>query len=75
VTASGVSIVQMNIVIEQINAIFMVPVIFMLLFLSVKKGILPEEHRVKGWYAWLLGVVFASVSIIAVYCTVSPLWS
>ena len=26
-----------------------VPVIFTLLVLALRKGVLPEEHRVKGW--------------------------
>ncbi len=71
VTVSGVSIVRLNIFIEQLNAIFMVPVIGGLFFLASRRGILPEEHRVKGPYAWLIGTVFLIVAVFSVYCTVT----
>ena len=42
-----------------------------LFFLASRRGILPEEHRVKGPYAWLIGTFFLIVAVFSVYCTVT----
>ena len=73
VTVSGASIVHMNIAIEVLNGVFMVPVICALFVLATKKGLLPEEHRVKGWYAWMIGTVFVVISVVSIYGAVLTL--
>lgn len=48
-------LVHLNVAIEVMNALFL-PIVLTFLFLLARK-VLPDKHRLKGWYAILVGTV------------------
>eukprot|EP00746_Dinoflagellata_sp_MGD_P167032 gnl/MRDRNA2_/MRDRNA2_97337_c0_seq1.p1 gnl/MRDRNA2_/MRDRNA2_97337_c0~~gnl/MRDRNA2_/MRDRNA2_97337_c0_seq1.p1 ORF type:complete len:530 (+),score=56.48 gnl/MRDRNA2_/MRDRNA2_97337_c0_seq1:74-1663(+) len=69
ITVSGVNIVWLNISVQIANGMLMPPVVFALWLLCSSGEVLPEEHRIKGWYKWLLLIVFLLCSVICWYST------
>lgn len=55
IVSSHISLIKLNVAIQVLNAI-MLPVILGFLFL-LAWVILPQEHRLSGWYAVLVGVI------------------
>ncbi|MDD3289213.1 MAG: divalent metal cation transporter [Alphaproteobacteria bacterium] len=60
--ASGFPLVKLAVGVEVMNALLL-PIVLGFLFLLARKA-LPEDHRIKGWYAVVVGMV---VSITAVF--------
>merc|ERR1711924_154534 len=56
------NLVQLNVAIEVLNAILLLPVLGFLFALSVTA--LPEEQRLQGAAAWFYGCVFAFVVLL-----------
>jgi len=54
--------VALNVWVQVMNATLLPLVLGLLYMLAIKA--LPEEHRIKGWYAILVGIVFSVVSLI-----------
>lgn len=59
--------VVLNVQVEILNAVLMPFVVGFLTFLACKEGVLPENHRVKGWYKWMLITVFFICSAFSWY--------
>lgn len=55
VVSSHISLIKLNIAIQVLNAI-MLPIVLGFLFVLACK-ILPQEHKLSGWYAILVGVI------------------
>ncbi len=53
--ASGVDLVGLSVGVEVMNALLLPIVLGFLYMLGLKA--LPDEYRLKGWYAWLVGVI------------------
>lgn len=71
VTVSGVNLVSLNLCIETLNSVFMPVVVLLIFMLASSRSILPERHRLRGWYKGLLGCVFSVVSLFSLYCAAS----
>lgn len=56
--------VEISVLVEFVNGVLMPPVVFALWYLSAYT--LPEEHKLHGWYKWLLFVLFAICSVFCV---------
>jgi len=63
--ASGVNLVNLSVAVEVMNALLLPIVLGFLYMLSVRA--LPEAHRLKGVYAWLVGVIAAATAGFGVY--------
>ena len=53
--ASGIDLVGLSVGVEVMNALLLPIVLGFLYMLGLKA--LPEEHRLRGWYAWLVGAI------------------
>jgi NRAMP (natural resistance-associated macrophage protein)-like metal ion transporter len=53
--ASGVDLVGLSVGVEVMNALLLPIVLGFLYMLGLKA--LPDEYRLKGWYAWVVGVI------------------
>ena len=62
---SGVNLVNLNIAIEVMNALLL-PIVLGFLFLLAIKA-LPEEHKLKGAYMWMVFIILGITAIFAVY--------
>jgi Mn2+/Fe2+ NRAMP family transporter len=58
--ASGVNLVSLSVAVEVVNALLL-PVVLGFLFLLARKA-LPEEHRLRGLYAWIAGLVMLATA-------------
>jgi len=58
--ASGINLVNLSVGIGVMNALLLPIVLGFLFMLSVKA--LPENYRLKGWYAWCVGIIIAVTS-------------
>ena len=50
---------------QVLNAVSLPVVLFFLFRLSTRDGVLPPEHRLRGWYAVFVGFMFVVVSLVA----------
>ena len=57
-------LVKLNVAINVLNA-FLLPIVLLFLFLLASK-VLPGKYRLRGWYAWVVGIVMAVTSIFGV---------
>lgn len=57
VVASGVNLVNLSIGVQVVNALLL-PIVLGLLFLLARQA-LPERYRLKGAYAWIVGIIMA----------------
>jgi len=67
--SSNIQLVNLNVAIEVMNALLL-PIVITLLYLLAYK-ILPEEYRLKGWYAIVVGIILFTTCIFGV---VSGVW-
>jgi Mn2+/Fe2+ NRAMP family transporter len=70
--ASGVNLVKLSVAVEVVNALLL-PIVLGFLFALARKA-LPAEHSLKGWYAWLVGVVMAITAGFGVYAGIAGLF-
>jgi len=68
--ASKSAIIQINITVEVFNGLLLLPVLLFLYLLARRS--LPEEWRLKGWYAVVTGVLFSTIVLL---CWISILLS
>ena len=68
---SGVNQIQLPITIGVVNALLL-PVVLLLLFLLAQR-VLPDEHRLKGLYAVLVGTCFIVAAALGLYAGISGL--
>lgn len=57
VSSQLIGMVKLNIIIQIINGVLMPPVVGCVFYLAARRGILPEEHRVKGARAVVVAVL------------------
>jgi NRAMP (natural resistance-associated macrophage protein)-like metal ion transporter len=67
--ASGVNLVGLSVGVEVMNALLL-PIVLGFLYLLALKA-LPEEHRLKGAYAWGVGAVVAVTAGFGVYAGIT----
>jgi len=60
IVASGVNLVNLSVAVEVMNALLLPIVLGFLFMLAIKA--LPEPYRLKGWYAWFVGIVLFATS-------------
>jgi len=62
-----ISIVTLNLGIQVLNGLTMPLVVSVLFYLATKPGLLPEEQRVKGAYAWCAGILLLTCAVLAMW--------
>lgn len=62
--STDVHLINLNIAIEVMNALLLPIVLGFLYLLAIK--ILPKPYELKGWYAVLVGIIFAATSLFGV---------
>jgi len=62
---SGVNLIRLSIAVAVLNAILL-PSVLLLLFLLARRA-LPEEHRLKGFYALLVGTGLGLTAALGLY--------
>ncbi len=65
IVASRINLVKLSIAIEVMNALLL-PIVLGFLYLLARKS-LPESHRLKGGYSWIVAIVLGSTSMMGVY--------
>lgn len=65
VVASGVNLVNLSVGVNVMNALLL-PIVLGFLFLLAKKT-LPEQYRLRGCYAWIVGIVLAVTALFGLY--------
>ncbi len=60
IVASGFNLVNLSVAVEVMNAVLLPIVLGFLLMLALKA--LPEPYRLKGWYAWTVGIILFATS-------------
>jgi len=63
--ASGVNLVDLSVAVEVMNALLLPIVLGFLYMLAVKA--LPEQHRLRGWYAVIVAVLILATAGFGVY--------
>jgi len=64
----------LSIQVEILNALLMPPVILFIFLLCTNTKVLPEKYLLKGWYKWLLALIFTVCSGLCLYaCVVDAL--
>lgn len=69
VASEGINLVNLTVAVEVMNALLLPIVLGFLFVLAVKA--LPEPYRLKGWYAWFVGIVLfvtSAFGLIAGLC-------
>jgi len=66
VSSFWVSIAEMNVLIQVLNGVAMPPIVGCIFLLATSKRVLPEEFRVQGLRAQMLGAIIALCSFLAV---------
>ncbi|MCE0496731.1 MAG: divalent metal cation transporter [Methylacidiphilales bacterium] len=72
IVLSGVNLIKLAIDVNVMNALLL-PIVLGFLFLLARKA-LPEPWRLKGWYAWLLGVIVLLTAGLGVYAGIMGIW-
>jgi len=70
--ASGVNLVKLSVAVEVVNALLL-PIVLGFLFALARKA-LPTEHSLKGWYAWVVGVVMTITAGLGIYAGIAGLF-
>eukprot|EP00747_Dinoflagellata_sp_TGD_P185268 gnl/TRDRNA2_/TRDRNA2_41720_c1_seq1.p1 gnl/TRDRNA2_/TRDRNA2_41720_c1~~gnl/TRDRNA2_/TRDRNA2_41720_c1_seq1.p1 ORF type:complete len:222 (-),score=43.31 gnl/TRDRNA2_/TRDRNA2_41720_c1_seq1:89-658(-) len=73
VSSECISIMHLNILVQLLNGALMPLVVGYIFLLVTKHGVLPEEHRVQGAHAVIVGVVLLACCGMAVQSAVSSL--
>lgn len=66
---SGVNLIRLSIAIGVANALLL-PLVLLLLFLLAQRA-LPDEHRLKGRYALLVGISFTLTAALGLYAGIT----
>ena len=69
---SGVNTVKLAIGVNVMNALLL-PIVLGFLFLLARKA-LPEPWRIKGGYAWLVGLIALATAGLGVYAGIMGMW-
>mmetsp|Transcript_72939 Transcript_72939/g.129214 ORF Transcript_72939/g.129214 Transcript_72939/m.129214 type:complete len:436 (-) Transcript_72939:103-1410(-) len=72
VLVTGVQLVQLNIYIELLDAMFL-PFSLLMVFMIAMTDYLPPKERLAGRYKWILAVIFSLVSAISLVSGISGL--
>ncbi len=72
IVASRINLVKLSIAIEVMNALLL-PIVLGFLFLLARKS-LPEAHRLKGSYSWIVAIVLGATSMMGVYGALSGIF-
>lgn len=70
--ASGINLVSLSVAVEVINALLLPIVLGFLYMLAIKT--LPEEHKLKGIYAWVAGIVFVITAGFGIFSGIASLF-
>lgn len=62
-----IGIVKLNILVQLVDGLIMPLVVSFIFYLATSKKVLPEEHRIKGPYAIMVGILLAFCSALALY--------
>lgn len=65
IVASNINIVDLNVAVEVMNAILL-PIVLTFLFLLAVKA-LPEPYRLKGTYAWTVGIILGTTALFGLF--------
>jgi Mn2+/Fe2+ NRAMP family transporter len=65
IVLSGVNLVKLAVSVNVMNALLL-PIVLGFLYLLARKA-LPEPWRLKGWYAWLVGLIVLFTAGLGVY--------
>ena len=68
-TGSGVNLIHLSIAVGVVNALLL-PLVFLMLFLLARRE-LPQEHRLKGGYALLVGAGFVLTAALGLYAGIA----
>ena len=69
VVMSGINLVNLSVAVNVMNALLL-PIVLGFLFLLACKA-LPEEYRLSGFYAWLVGIVLLVTAAFGLYAGLS----
>ena len=69
---SGINLVKLSVAVEVLNALLLPIVLGFLFALALKT--LPDEHRLKGVYAWIVGVTMLVTAGFGVYAGMSGIF-
>lgn len=61
IVASGINLVDLSVAVEVMNALLLPSVLGFLFLLAIKA--LPEPYRLRGWYAWIVGITLFVTAI------------
>lgn len=65
IVLSGINLVKLAVSVNVMNALLL-PIVLGFLYLLARKA-LPEPWRLKGWYAWLVGLIVLFTASLGVY--------
>lgn len=65
---SGIPLITLNVAVEVMNALCL-PIVLGFLFLLARYA-LPEKYKLKGWYMFVVGVIFAVTSLFGFWAGV-----
>jgi Mn2+/Fe2+ NRAMP family transporter len=66
---SGVPLIQLSVAVQVMNAALL-PIVLGFLYLLALKA-LPPQYRLKGWYAWVVGIVIAVTAGFGLYSAIA----
>lgn len=72
VTSGQVNLVHLSVAVNVMNALLL-PIVLLFLFLLARRT-LPEPYRLKGWYAWLVGILLFITSAIGLTAGISGIF-
>ena len=68
---SGINLVDLSVGVQVMNALLL-PIVLGFLYLLAQR--LPEPYRLRGAYAWIVGIVIAVAVVFGLYSAVLGLW-
>ena len=72
IVLSGINLVKLAVSVNVMNALLL-PIVLGFLCLLARRA-LPEPWRLKGWYAWLVGLIVLSTAGLGVYAGIMGMW-
>lgn len=72
IVLSGINFVKLAIGVNVMNALLL-PIVLGFLFLLARKA-LPDNWRLKGWYAWIVFLIILFTAGLGVYTGISGIW-
>lgn len=66
VNSGIIGVVELNILVQLANGVIMPLVVVYIFYLATAEHILEEEHRVTGWYKYVVGSLLLFCSVLAV---------